>query len=394
MQSARLSLIAVAALIAACTDAAGPNGSPAIDDLNASLAGSSDSDDDSDDQATGGVFTQTNDATGNAVVAYTRRPDGSLSFLGTFPTGGRGTAPGSGLGSQGSVLLTPNNHVLLAVNAGSNEISSFAVGKAELKLASTIPSGGERPISVAATNHVAYVLNNSSSTVAGFRIGHGGTLTPVPGWTRPLSRSGANAAQVQFTRDGRFLIVVHRAAPGYDVFPVNHDGSLGSPVFSPSGAAAPFGFDITARGYLVGSEPGDNPGTDDAVSSYRLKAGGNLTPVSSGIDAGDQLAPCWVVITHDGRFAYTANSPSASISGFAIAANGALSLITPGGRTGVTGRTPVDLDVSRNSRFLYVAESGSGNVSGFAIGRDGSLSSLSNVTRPESARSRGGLAAF
>src|SRR5918992_941512 len=150
MHTARFSLLAAAALLAACSDVAGPKASSAIDDLNASLAVRRDSDPDSDDP----------------------------------PTGGLGTAPASGLGSQGAVLLTPNNRVLLAVNAGSNQISSFAVGKAELKLAATVPSGGQRPVSVAATDHVVYALNNGSSTIAGFRIGHRGALTPVPGWTR------------------------------------------------------------------------------------------------------------------------------------------------------------------------------------------------------------------
>ena len=396
MHTARFSLLAAAALLAACSDVAGPNASSAIDDLNASLAVRGESDDDSDDRATGGVFTQTNDAAGNAVIAYTRRADGSLSYLGTYPTGGLGTAPASGLGSQGAVLLTPNNRVLLAVNAGSNQISSFAVGKAELKLAATVPSGGQRPVSVAATDHVVYALNNGSSTIAGFRIGHRGALTPVPGWTRSLSRSGANAAQVQFTKDGHFLVVVHRGAPGFDVFPVNRDGSLGAAIFTPSVGSAPFGFDITARGQIVVSEPGANlGGTPESATSYNIEHGGRLSAVSAGI-ASNQLAPCWVVITKNGRFAYTANAGSGSISGFAVAADGSLTLLTADGRTGVTGNgtTPLDMDVSRNDRFLYVIEGGSGNIMGFRIGRDGSLAPMSDVPPPASARPRGGLVAF
>jgi 6-phosphogluconolactonase len=399
MRTAKLSLFAAATLLAACSDATGPNSSSMLDPLSASArhsGGDGDSDRDSDSRLRGGVFTQTNDATGNAVVAYARRADGSLSYLGTYSTGGNGSAPAAGLGSQGAVLLTPNNRVLFATNAGSNEISSFALGKDGLKLVSTIASGGARPISVAATNHVAYVLNNGSSSVAGFRIGHGGALTPVAGWTRSLSRSGANAAQVQFTKDGRFLVVVHRAAPGFDVFPVNHDGSLGAPVFSPSAGTAPFGFDITARGHIVVSEPGPNtPGTEQSASSYDLQADGSLRAISSGIPSL-QAAPCWVVITKDGRFAYTANAGSGTITGYAVDSHGALKLVTSDGRTGITGAgsTPLDMDVSRDSRYLYVIEAGTGNVMGFSIGRDGSLAPVAEVAPPLPARGRGGLAAF
>jgi 6-phosphogluconolactonase len=402
MHTIRLSLVALAALLGACSDVTSPDTS-ALDALNGAAAfrsadGDSDgeSDDDSGSGLKGGVFTQTNDAAGNAVVAYGRGADGSLSYVGTFATGGRGSAPGAGLGSQGAVLLTPNNRVLLAVNAGSNEISSFALGRNGLTLVSTLSSGGTRPVSVAATSRVAYVLNNGSSSVAGFRIGRRGSLTPVPGWTRSLSRSGANAAQVQFTRDGRFLVVVHRTAPGFDVFAVNRDGSLGNPVFSPSAGTAPFGFDITARGHLVVSEPGPNtPGTEQSASSYDLRSDGRLRPVSTGVRSF-QAAPCWVVITRDGRFAYTANAGSGSISGYAVAANGALRLITDGGLTGETGRgsTPLDMDISRDGRFLYVVEGGTGNVMGFSIGRDGSLAPMPDVAPPVAVRARGGLAAF
>jgi 6-phosphogluconolactonase (cycloisomerase 2 family) len=110
----------------------------------------------------------------------------------------------------------------------------------------------------------------------------------------------------------------------------------------------------------------------------------------------NQGAPCWVAITGNGRFAYTANAGSGSISGYAIAADGSLTLITPDGRTGVTGpaTTPPDMDVSRNSRFLYVIEGGTGNIMGFAVGRDGPLAPMADVPPPLPARPRGGLAAY
>ena len=59
----------------------------------------------------------------NAVVMYHRNFDGSLSLVGSYPTGGVGlneTAPDP-LGSQNSVLLTPDGKWLLVVNAGDNE---------------------------------------------------------------------------------------------------------------------------------------------------------------------------------------------------------------------------------------------------------------------------------
>jgi 6-phosphogluconolactonase (cycloisomerase 2 family) len=364
--------------LAACRDAAGPHA------MDAAAAGPRA---DRSAVVVGGVFTQSNDANANAVIGYARHADGSLSYLGTYPTGGKGT--GAGLGSQGAVGLSPNERFLFAVNGGSNEVTSYVVRKDGLTPVSTVATSGERPVSVAATNHVLYVLNARSNALAGFRIANDGSLEPVAEWTRALSPGTEGGAQVQFTRDGHYLAVVARTSSSFDVFPVNPDGSLGAPARTASQGPAPFGFDFTPRGQLVVSEPAPR-----AASSYDVQADGSLRVVSSLVGAF-QAAPCWVVVTNDGRFAYTANAGSGSVSGFAVGADGTLALITAGGRTGDVGAgsTPLDMDVSRDSRFLYVLEGATGNVMPFAIGNDGALQAMPEVT-PPTMRGRGGLAAY
>src|SRR5712692_3625283 len=75
--------------------------------------------------AAGAVYTLSNSTTGNAVLAYSRDADGTLTPQGSFPTGGAGT--GGGLGSQGALVLSDDRHWLAAVNAASDSISLFAV---------------------------------------------------------------------------------------------------------------------------------------------------------------------------------------------------------------------------------------------------------------------------
>ncbi|HEY4754263.1 MAG TPA: hypothetical protein VIH37_13330, partial [Candidatus Limnocylindrales bacterium] len=53
--------------------------------------------------AAGFVYTETNAASGNAVLAFARAQDGTLSSIGSFATGGTGT--GGGLATQGEVIL-------------------------------------------------------------------------------------------------------------------------------------------------------------------------------------------------------------------------------------------------------------------------------------------------
>src|SRR6188474_2848756 len=60
----------------------------------------------------GAVFTMDNAAAANHVLAFRRGADGKLKNDGSFATGGRGT--GSGLGSQGAVVLSSNGRWLFA----------------------------------------------------------------------------------------------------------------------------------------------------------------------------------------------------------------------------------------------------------------------------------------
>src|SRR5215217_882667 len=151
-----------------------------------------------DSSAAAAVYVQTNDAAGNEVLAFERGADGTLAPLGRFPTGGRGTGEPH-LPSQGSVALTEDGRWLLAVNAGSDDASLFAVQDHRLRLVDCLPSGGATPTSVAVKGDLVYVLNNGTSSIAGFRI-DGDRLVALDGSARPLSAADADPAQVAFSR--------------------------------------------------------------------------------------------------------------------------------------------------------------------------------------------------
>jgi 6-phosphogluconolactonase len=94
------------------------------------------------------VFVQTNDAAANEVVAFGRSDAGTLSLLGRYATGGRGTGEPH-LPSQNSVVLGDDGRWLFVANAGSDELSLFTVEPDGLRLADRVASGGEKPTSVA-----------------------------------------------------------------------------------------------------------------------------------------------------------------------------------------------------------------------------------------------------
>lgn len=184
------------------------------------------------------MFTSTNAAGANAVLAFSRAPNGELSAAGSFATGGAGT--GSPLDSQGALAFDrDDSHRLFVVNAGSNSISEFAVERDGLTLLSTVSSGGAEPVSLAVNHDLLYVLNEGDSgspgNISGFLVGDR-TLTPIPGSTRPLSAAAVSAPEISFTPSGDVLVVTEEATNLIDTYNIGRDGRADGPVSHASAA--------------------------------------------------------------------------------------------------------------------------------------------------------------
>jgi 6-phosphogluconolactonase (cycloisomerase 2 family) len=320
----------------------------------------------------GAVYTMTNDANGNAVVAYDRLSNGSLSYAATYPTGGDGS--GGGLGNQGGVVLSDNGRWLLVVNAGSDEVSLFSVHRRGLTLEDTVDSGGDLPISVAIHRDLVYVVHAGSDDISGLRINRSGALTPVPGSTQSLSGAGVGPAQIGFSPDGRFLLVTEKGTNLIDVFPVFQDGSAGPGDSYPAAGLTPFAFAFGKRDHLFVSEVFEGGNDAGAVSSYELTPDGVLEVLDPSVP-NTETAPCWLVVTRGGRYVFTTNTPDDSLSAYAIDFDGHLELVDPDGRTGEpgAGTRPLDMDLSDDGRFLYTLDIGTDTISTFRVRPDGSL---------------------
>lgn len=332
------------------------------------------------------VYTLTNQVAGNAVAVFTRAADGTLTAAGSFSTGGTGT--GASLGSQGAVALGRDGGLVFAVNAGSNDVSVLRVGAAGLSLLSRTPSGGTLPISVTTSDNVVYVLNaGGAGSITGFTLRNDGSLAPIAASTRALSGANVGPAQVAFSPDGRQLVVTEKNTSLIDVYPVSADGVAGERQSFASAGGTPFGFAFGPRKELFVSEAAA-PGS---ASSYSLKGSDRLRLVS-GVVLTHQGAPCWAVVTADGRLGYTGNG-SGSVSGFNIAPNGSVRLFNDNGATAVISGGINDIALSANSRYLYaLGTSGAQAIYAFRVQDDGSLTALGPVGGlPAGTR---GLAAF
>ena len=336
----------------------------------------------------GAVYTATNSKQGNEVLVFNRSADGSLSPAGAFETFGVGT--GGGLGNQRGLLLTPDNQWLYVVNAGSDTISVFKVKPNSLEYVGSFHSGGTRPVSLTVDGDLLYVLNaggaaGAEDNISGFIIAPDGVAQPLAGSTQPLSGTDTSPAQIEFSTDGNVLVVTEKGTSIIDTFVVDADGLAGPPNVFASAGMVPFGFSFGKRNRLYVSEAGTS-----SASSYQVYPDGNLEVISA-IVPNFQAGVCWLVVVKNGRYAYTTNAGTGTISGFNINRDGTLSLLDEDGVTAEAIGGVIDMALSNNSRYLYALSSGAGTILGFQVSSDGGLTPVEKIDLPAGAN---GLAAY
>ena len=324
---------------------------------------------------TGVLYTTDNASAGNHVLVITRA-GGAMSVTGTYATGGLGLGTANGLGSQGSVLLSPDSHWLFVCNAGSGEISVFeTLPRGELQLTDKVASGGGQPLSLTLNGSLLYVLNatanGNNDNVTAFHFGCG-NLTMLPGSSRPLSAASTTPTQVSFSRDGDALVVTEKITGLIDTWLLGHDGMAMDQQTFMSVGTWPFGFAFGRGNRLFISEAAAGAPNGSSVSSYELSDSGGLAVISGKVPT-EQTAACWLVLTYDGRYVYTANAGSASISGFLVHRNGSLELLDNPSLPAMTGMHPADMAFSQDGRVLFSLNNGDGTISAFGVKSDGSL---------------------
>jgi 6-phosphogluconolactonase (cycloisomerase 2 family) len=322
----------------------------------------------------GAVFTMDNSSNANHVLVFDRHADGSLSPNSQIPTGGIGT--GAGLGSQGGVILSEGHRWLFVVNAGSHDISVFGVSTHGLQIVDRTDSGGLNPISLTVSGNVLYVLNadgaaGGTDNITGFQVSPAGKLQAIPDSTRGLSGVSTAPAQVGFSPDGTVLIVTEKSTSLIDTFAVDGEQNVpGEHQIFQSPGTEPFGFAFNRKNQLFVTEA-----PASTVSSYSVDDDGTLTLINESVPT-QQKAACWMAVSKNGRLCYTGNTASNSTTGFHIAPDGSIGLVTPDGLTGATGAGTTDLTFSEDSRNLYTLDSKGGSISAFHVNLDGSLTSL------------------
>jgi 6-phosphogluconolactonase (cycloisomerase 2 family) len=376
----------------------------------------------------GMVFVQSNDPQQNSVLAFRRAANGTLTPAGEFRTGGRGGSqrdnPFDPLASQESLVFDRTHQVMIAVNAGSNTVTTFRVRGGRLTDRRTVGSGGDFPSSIAVSGSTVYVLNAGGKTnVTGFRMTHHG-LSRLRHSTRELGVTNdavplftASPPQVGFSPDGKHLVVTTKSANTLEVFAVQRGGRLAErAVSTKSAGAVPFSFVFDQGGHLLVTEAAKS-----GVTSYRLEDDGTLDVITASVESGQQVL-CW--IARAGKFFYGTNPGSSTISLYTVDGQGTVTLkgkngviANAGGEAAVAdvaaavaaasevpasqaptpdapateapaadapkapGAGPIDLAATADGGLLYVQNTLAGTIEGFRVGADGSLTLVTTLDK-------------
>jgi 6-phosphogluconolactonase len=348
----------------------------------------------------GHVYVNDNTAPINTAAGFDRHADGSLTTMAGSPfvVGGSGT--GHPDASQGSLQLSADGRYLLAVDAGSNQISVLRIkpdGSLRPGQGSPVSSGGVDPVSIAAHGDLVYVANAGpgssvgDTNYTGFRLNAGGQLKPIPDSTYVLPND-SKPGQVLFNGDGTRLAGTRIATSQIDSFTVGGNGRLtaapGSP-YDAQGFAPPQGYGQLGSEFnpidpneLFVSDAHTAAGGaafPGLVSSFTDAADGTLTPVGAPV-ANDGGASCWIEISHDGSVVFVVNTASATISTYSIGNGGTLTFLHSTG-PGQIGGGAEDARLSPDGSTLWVVESGTNAVTGFTV-NGGTLTPLSSASGP------------
>jgi 6-phosphogluconolactonase (cycloisomerase 2 family) len=286
------------------------------------------------------VYVQSNDPNGNAIFAFKRASDGSLTHLAgsPFSAKGLGITPTFALGpfdSDQEVIVDRSQALLFATNGGSDTIAVFKIhqnGALSPVKGSPFPSGGSNPVSVGLADGVLCVVNQDDDpghpgqflpNYTSFKVGSDGSLTPIPRSTVTVD-AGATPSQALIAPSDELMFGADFLGGILRSFAINEAGQLRSrdvqplPVaeFAETGAPPfPLGLAVhPSRNLLyVGFV------TINRIGVYRFRNSGRLKFERSVPNSGK--AVCWLTINKQATRLYASNTGDPSISVYDISKN-------------------------------------------------------------------------
>ena len=165
---------------------------------------------DAESPVVGHAYVNDNTAASNTVAGFDRHADGSLTPIPGSPFTAGGAGPGAGLPSQGAIQLSSDGRYLLAVDAGSNQVSVLRLGPDGVPqpVGAPVSSGGSEPRQHRGLrqSRLRRQRRRQRTNFTGFFLAPTGALHPLPGSTVALP-AGSGPDDVLFDPTGHKLVV-------------------------------------------------------------------------------------------------------------------------------------------------------------------------------------------
>jgi 6-phosphogluconolactonase (cycloisomerase 2 family) len=271
------------------------------------------------------VYVESNRADHNSVLAF-RQTNGNLSFVGEFPTAGKGVFDLSlKLGpfdSDQNLITNAEGTVLYAVNSGSDTVAAFSIGddgSLSVLAGSPFATGGTNPVSVGIARDTLVVVNKAMDparpnlnqpTYTSFSLAPDGVIDggPLSTIAAPV---GSSPSQADISSGRRLVFDAQFLGGHIKSFIVEHDGSLtpaDSQAVNTNAGPQPLGlWTQPARPILYAGLTSNNKLAVDTFDSE-----GHLTFVRAVPNSGQAI--CWIRSNATGTRLYTANTGDNSIS--------------------------------------------------------------------------------
>jgi 6-phosphogluconolactonase len=162
----------------------------------------------------------------NNIDVFTLQSDNTLSPIVVNPSVGPGAF---------SVAFAPNGAALVSETGPSSlsngsAISSYAIaGNGTLApITASLPTLGAANCwnVVTPDGKFVYASNAGTSNISGFAIASTGTLTALPGTTVGTNPAGSTNLDIAVTADGKFVYTLNSVAGSVGIFAVQKDGTL------------------------------------------------------------------------------------------------------------------------------------------------------------------------
>ena len=327
---------------------------------------------------------------------------------------------GMGLGVTSCSPSQTIDYVFVTSNSTgttNGQVSSYHVdsvsGALSLVAGSPFPDAGSNPVALVASpnQQYLYVANHDSNSIAMYTIGTDGQLAAGKTYTTP----GTEPVSLAMNAAGTMLFVLDYYGPGFSdttpgpgalvVYPINTDGSLGSPVASaglaystvqcfPGGVAVTpdgnYAYVSNTNAVIVTTSPPTTstppalPSTcpsQGTISAFAVASSGSLSPVAGSPFAAG-TTPTGIAVDQTSRFVYTTDSVQNQLIVYSILQGGSLSPLINGPFN--TGTFPVGVTVDPRDEYLYVSNYNASSISEYTIsqatGQPSGLSSASFST--------------